>query len=178
MPLLLWRRSSKAPQHGCAVCMMCVLCVCCVCSVCLCVCVCPVCVAPQTMCVSVLCVIMMHVLCVCVLQNAVLCHRDILKRPRRPKLCCVVMCCALKRPRQHCYSLLVVSSRHTQGAQHGSRNIKPQAFAFKRNCLKARNFSHLFVNGVRFSMKKQLSKENLKTGMLLRSSFFSKKKHA
>ena len=45
-------------------------------------------------------------------------------------------------------------------------------------CLKARNFSHLFVNGVRFSMKKQFSKENLKTGMLLGSSFFSKKKHA
>ena len=45
-------------------------------------------------------------------------------------------------------------------------------------CLKAKNFSHLFVNGVRFSMKKQFSKEILKTGMLLGSSFFSKKKHA
>ena len=51
-----------------------------------------------------------------------------------------------------------------------------KAFEFERHvigiCLKARNFSHLFLNGDRFSMKKQFSKEILKTGMLLGSSFF------
>ena len=144
--------------------------------------------------------------CVCVLQNAVLCHRDTLKRLRRPKLCCVVMCCALKRPRphcsallvvsprqtqevhvtethsrgpsrpwkhkavlccalkrprQHCYRLLVVSTRRTQVDQHDLRNIKPQAFAFISNCLKARNFSHLFLHGSRFSIENAFPKEIL-----------------
>ena len=54
-----------------------------------------------------------------------------------------------------------------------------KAFEFERHvigiCLKARNFSHLFVNGMRFSMKKHSEKENLKTGMLLGSSFFNEK---
>ena len=55
-----------------------------------------------------------------------------------------------------------------------------KAFALKEhvigNCLKAKNFSHLFVNGVRFSMKKQSEKENLKNEMLLGSSFFFEEK--
>ena len=64
-------------------------------------------------------------------------------------------------------------------AQTAQQRCLAKAFALKEhvigNCLKAKNFSHLFVNGVRFSMKKHSEKENLKTGMLLGSSFFQRK---
>ena len=65
-------------------------------------------------------------------------------------------------------------------AQTAQQRCLAKAFELEKHaigiCLKARNFSHLFVNGVRFSMKKQFSKEILKTGMLLGSSFFFEEK--
>ena len=75
---------------------------------------------------------------------------------------------------------MLYTDKDTKKRERTLQRCLSKAFEFERHvkgiCLKARNFSHLFLNGDRFSMKNAFSKEILKTGTLLGSSFFSEEK--